>query len=196
MTEAFNRFMKQATSQGREYGDGFNTSHFEGLTQAELEKAFMILEERAIDGDTIAINAVRYIDKGVAIGILEKVLGSSDILNVKAKNQVNLEAFHLTRKSRFLSNMIDNLKSCSEHEKWHCIQSLCSIEYGQIWHKDARSVFDRLVLDEEDEVLRHSLAKKILLEEGVIEGTSDYMEKIAQLVSSERDVRQKALMGI
>lgn len=196
MTEAFNRFMNQAASRGREYGDGFNSSHFDGLTQSELTNVLRILEERALDGDTIAINATSFINSNDAVSILEKVLSKSGSLGRKAINQASLEAYKITRQRKYLDNMFDNLGLCSEQEKWHCIQMLCSIEYGNEWFEEAKAVFEKVVLDEKDEVLRHSAAKKILLETGISEGTSIYQEKIKQLVNDERKVREKALSDL
>jgi hypothetical protein len=196
MTEAFNRFMSQAGSQGREYGDGFNSSHFDGLTQSELTNVLRILEERALDGDTIAINATSFINLNDALSILEKVLSKSGSLGRKAINQASLEAYKITRQRKYLDNMFDSLDLCSEQEKWHCIQMLCSIEYGSEWFEEVKAVFEKVVLDEQDEVLRHLAAKKILLESGISEGTTIYQEKIKQLINEERKVREKALSDL
>jgi len=196
MTEAFNMFMNQAASQGREYGDGFNSSHFDGLTQSELTKVLRIIEERALDGDAIAINATSFININDAVSIIEKVLRKSGSLGRKSINQASLEAYKITRQRKYLDNMFDHLGLCSEQERWHCIQLLCSIEYGNEWFEEAKAVFEKIVLDEQDEVLRHSAAKKIILESGIPEGTTIYQEKIKQLINQERKVREKALSDL
>jgi hypothetical protein len=196
MTEAFSWFIKQASSQGREYGDGFNSSHFKDLTAAELEQAFLMLRERALDGDTIAIDSMRFFDKKDALNVLDMVLNKASKLSQKALNQAAYEAYKITGNIKYLMDMVGHLNSMSAQERWHCIQLLCSIEYGKDWVGGARSVFEAIVLDEQDDVLRHSAAKRILLESGVIEGTLVYKDKISRLINSDRNVRESVLSGL
>jgi len=194
VTRAFDRFMKQASSQGREYGDGFNSSHFEGLTESELAKAILILEEKAVNGDTIAINAVRLIGRRDAEAILEKVL--SGVLSRKAVNQACFEAYKITKHRNYLDRIFESIDSCSGQDKWHCVQLLCSIEYGPALYGEFRKFFEKIVLDEQDEILRHSAARKILLEAGVLDGTPAHREKIRQLINERREVRERALLDL
>lgn len=58
MTDAFAKFMKQFQTQGRDYGDGYDRSHFQGLTQDEEAEVIRLLSDAAKRGDAVAIDGL------------------------------------------------------------------------------------------------------------------------------------------
>lgn len=58
MTEAFEAFMGQSLKQGREYGDGYSSLHFENLSEMEEKQVLDLLLQRARLGDGVAIDGL------------------------------------------------------------------------------------------------------------------------------------------
>ncbi|EJL8268208.1 hypothetical protein [Vibrio cholerae] len=184
--------MKQANTEGTDYGDGFNASHFVGLTLSELGQAMLILEKRALSGDTVAINAVKFLGNDNAISILSLVLEKVDIIAMRSINQAAIEMYEITKNQEFLKRILDNLPKCSKQEKFHGVQLLCSVEYGDMFDI-VKHTLNELVLTDNDEVIRHSAAKKILLESGIQRNTQLYKDLIGKLTNNDRQIRLNAL---
>ncbi len=58
MSKDFEKFLKQYHATGREKGDGYDASHFKGLTSKELDIAEEMLIKDAIQLDTAAIQGL------------------------------------------------------------------------------------------------------------------------------------------
>jgi len=75
----FARFMQQYRAVGREKGDGYDPSMFEGLTAGEREQARGLLLERGLRGDTVDLNGLRWLgDDAVVAALRGAVLPGGD----------------------------------------------------------------------------------------------------------------------
>jgi hypothetical protein len=83
MTIAFEKFLVQFESTGREYLDGFDASHFEGMTLAELSEAESLLGQRAQEFDNVAIRALGVMGTDNAKRLLSSLLENSSSLTLE-----------------------------------------------------------------------------------------------------------------
>ena len=181
MSKSYKKFLNQANSTGREYADGFSEHEFSQLTDKEKLEVSRILEERAIEGDFVAIGAIKYLDDNIAISIFEKVLNSSNS-NLVAVAKAASEAYKLAADDRFLDILFNYLSKASGFERRHCIQFACSIPFKHLWGADIYQRFAEVLQREDDEISRHSIAQKILLEEGVTKDMDSYKSSIKRLL--------------
>lgn len=195
MTKAYEQFMKQANSQGREYGAGFTYHHFDGLTLEEKDEVISLLRERALKGDTIAISALNFVDNKISMAIYEELFATAEKIDVKAINQAAYEAYKIRKERKYIDILLDNIKHCNNFQRWHAIQLICSINFEGNWTVDVENQMKDLIVSESDEVLVHTLAKKILLQKGIVQSSSIYREKIKMLMSNDRDDRENAFLN-
>lgn len=74
MTKTYDRFLKQYNSTGKEKGDGYDASHFEGLSPTELAIVEEMLINNAMQLDTTAIQGLGVINTANAETALRKLL--------------------------------------------------------------------------------------------------------------------------
>ena len=192
MSDSYDNFIKQSNLKGRGYADGYNASHFMGLTATELCDVKKILKHKALEGDTIAINGIRYLTTDEALDLLNQVLDSTVVLS-DATAQASYEAYLLSKDHKYIDQLFDQLAGKESSDRWLAVQLLCSINFGSQWNSDVENQFSQLLLQETDEVLTHSLAKKMLDEMKITRGTSLYKNLIHKLISSQIEVRKNSL---
>jgi hypothetical protein len=73
-SDRFDGFLKQLNAQGREKGEGFDPSHFEGLSPDERLEAARLLREALLEGDNTAAHGLVLLDPQVARPILDEAL--------------------------------------------------------------------------------------------------------------------------
>jgi hypothetical protein len=75
MTSTFQKFLKQFHATGYEKADGYDQSHFDGMTEDERQKAFELLKQSLINNnDHTAAFGIAYLNPIEAIPLFESVL--------------------------------------------------------------------------------------------------------------------------
>lgn len=188
-TAAYLEFERQLNSQGREYGQGFLESHFAGMTSEEKYLAAKALEAKAIRGDPVAINGVALMEPELAQPILLKVYNECRGYS-SGSCEAAFALFQLIKDKKYFDYLVIGAKQGSPNIVWQCVHLLSQITNDD-FASDLGNLWRYIVLENEDTVLRHIAAKRLLGEGDIVSESS--RPTILNLISDDVDVRKSAL---
>jgi hypothetical protein len=191
-TATFDRFLKQLHATGSEKGDGFDPSHFDGLSPDERPEVARLLREALLRGDDTAAGGLILLDPEEAGPALEDALHK-----MQAHPWVSLaaarELWNLTGESRYQDVMIATLENPNELLRQSALVALENTP-----HDDRlMAALESLVRDDPDDTIRFLAAKHLLYGLGLItdlhETNHPYRQMVRDLSDESKEVREKAL---
>jgi hypothetical protein len=191
-SDGFNRFLKQLNASGREKGEGFDSSHFEGFSDDERQKAAQLLRDALLNGDNTAAHGFVLLDPGTARPILDESLrkfSGDDWYSLR----VVKELWKLTGETRYQDLMIAILDQPDELLRQSALVGLQATPHNA----RVMMALERIVLNDPIETLRFLAARQLLYGLGLIMDSGDvehsYIRTARELSDKNRDVREKAL---
>lgn len=105
----WDRFIAQYEAQGREKGDGYLPSYFAGMTAEELATARAMMLRRALGGDSVDLDGLRYIGDADTVTALDAARSGSpaqewsfDIVRLNVLYVLTDDQIYLAALSRYL----------------------------------------------------------------------------------------------
>jgi hypothetical protein len=191
-SDGFDRFLKQLNSSGREKGEGFDASHFEGFSDDERNKAAQLLRDALFNGDNTAAHGLVLLDRGTARPILDEALrkfSGDDWYSLR----VVKELWKLTGEIRYQDLMISVLDQPDEILRQRALVGLQDTPHNA----RLMAALERIVLNDPIKTLRFLAANQLLYGLGLIKDSLDiehpYIQSTRELSDNQRDVREKAL---
>jgi hypothetical protein len=191
-SDGFNRFLKQLNASGREKGEGFDSSHFEGFSDDERQKAAQLLRDALLNGDNTAAHGLVLLDPETARPILDESLrkfSGDDWYSLR----VVKELWKLTGETRYQDLMIAILDQPDELLRQSALVGLQATPHNA----RVMTALERIVLNDPIETLRFLAARQLLYGLGLIKDSGDvehsYIRTARELSDNNRDVREKAL---
>jgi hypothetical protein len=188
----FDRFLKQLHAEGREKADGFDPSHFDGLSQDERLEAARLLREALLAGDDTAAGGLVLLDPQIARPALEAALPK---YGGDALGRLSLaeKLWKLTGDSNYQDLIIDSLRHPDE-----TIRQRALVALRETPHDDRlMAVLQPMVLDDPDEVIRFWASIHLLYGLGLVtdfnQRPPQHRQLLIDLNDDQRDVREKAL---
>lgn len=191
-SRTFDRFLKQLYAEGGEKADGFDLSHFDGLTLDERLEAARLLRDALLRGDDTAAHGLVLLDPQAARATLEETLQK---YSEDAYGSLTLagELWSLTRDLRYQDLMIACLKHPNSTIRLRALVMLRDTPHGDKLMSELQS----LVMDDPDETIRFWAAIHLLYGFGLItdfhKREHPYKQIVRDLSDESREVRQKAL---
>src|SRR5262245_47357064 len=188
----FDRFLKQLRAQGMEKADGFDPSHFDGLSQDERLEAFRLLQDALLKGDDTAAHDLVLLDPQGARPALEaawpKYKGDAlGGLNVAE------ELWGLTGESRYRDFMVDSLRQSNRTVRQRALMALRGAPHDDRLMTALQSV----ILNDPDEIIRSLAATHLLYGLGLVASFQamkhPYRQIENDLSDERREVRERAL---
>jgi hypothetical protein len=191
-SKTFERFLKQLYAWGREKGDGFDGSHFDGLSPDERLEADRLLREALLEGDNTAAHGLVLLDPQAARPILDEALQkySGDTW---FSLRVVKELWSLTRESRYQDLMIATLQHQDELLRQSALVGLEDTPHNE----RLMTALETLVRDDPVKRIRLLAAAHLLHGLGLITDIYDlehrYIRIERELSDNRKEVREKAL---
>jgi HEAT repeat protein len=191
-SKTFERFLKQLYAWGREKGDGFDRSHFDGLSPDERLEAARLLREALLRGDNTSAEGLVLLDPRAAKATLEEALqtmsGDAHVSLAVAK-----QLWHLTKESRYQEEMIAILQHPND-----LLRRSALVALEDTPHDDRlMTVLQALVKDDPHEIIRSMAARHLIYGLGLITDIHDldhpYIRIKNELSDNRKEVREKAL---
>jgi hypothetical protein len=191
-SQTFNRFLKQLSAQGREKADGFDSSHFDGMTSDERLEAARLLRDALLAGDSTAIRGLVLLDEQSARPTLEdalqKLSGDPSASLILAE-----ELWKITNESRYQDVMVALLKHPDHSIRRRALGGLQDTP-----HNDRlMGVLQTLVLDDPNKTVRFWAATHLIYGLGLIKDFYDvnhpYIQTLRDLSSDNKEFREKTL---
>jgi len=191
-SQTFNRFLNQLHAQGSEKADGFDSSHFDGMTSDERPEAARLLREALFAGDSTAIRGLVLLDKQSARPTLEdalqKLSGDTSARLILAE-----ELWKLTNESRYQEVMIDLLKHPDHSIRRRALSGLQNTPHNDRLMGELQT----LVLDDPNKTVRFWAATHLVYGLGLIKDFYDvnhpYIQTVRYLSNENKEVRENAL---
>ncbi|NMC75533.1 MAG: hypothetical protein GYA56_14415 [Geobacteraceae bacterium] len=169
MSKTFDRFLKQYNSTGREKGDGYDASHFKGLTSEELDKAEEMLINDAMLLDTTAIQGLgelKTANSEIALRLL--------LSKVKAPSKIHISVvsalWEITHDINLQRNILENY-DCKDEELKR--QAAIVLEYTTPSLTTFKTFVEILRTASEESILRIIASSGILYYYKLINSPSD-----------------------
>ncbi len=124
MTKTFDNFLEQYHSSGSQKADGYNKSHFYGLTAKEKEKAFELLINESIAPGVA--DWLFYLDKERAENLLKNEINHSNKDSMSGIHRLYLALYRNTHDKRYQNLLIDGFFSYSELDKCEALLAIKS----------------------------------------------------------------------
>lgn len=195
MTTKFDNFLDQFHSSGSQKADGYNLSHFEGLSEQEKNKAFNLLEsELTAPGVS---DWLVYLDKPRAITTLTNYVNNyipnkSDGLH-RALNSL----FKATGDKKHLNELMNKFQLLFDWEKE---EAVWVIHNSPIESKKASEFYENIILSESNPSLVTSASDFFLRSNGVTcnskEESKSFFDLRNQLCSDDIRTRTTTLAKI
>ncbi|HEY6528289.1 MAG TPA: hypothetical protein VIZ65_06310 [Cellvibrionaceae bacterium] len=134
MTLTFTRFLAQFNSTGNDKAQGYDKSHFVGLSDDEKIKVFGLLEEELIAPGVIGW--LFFLDTNKTEAALLNYLVSSK-KPAAGSHRILIALYHYTQNERYLNDFEDDFHQLDEWEKEEAIQIY--VEY--VHEEERRSRF-------------------------------------------------------
>lgn len=193
-SSAFDKFTKQLDAQGREKGDGFDASHFDGMNENERTEARRRLENALAKGDSTAAFGLVLLDGAAAEESLHRTLTRLEYPNDTGADVAG-ELWKLTGKSEYRRVLVHYL----QHPK-HLVRQTTIVHLGSRACEatdDLGDALDEMVMSEPNETVQFLAVKLLLYCRGLISGIYDkqhsYKELVNDLTSENLADRRKAL---
>ncbi|MBO0721724.1 MAG: hypothetical protein J2P41_12925 [Blastocatellia bacterium] len=190
--ETFNRFLQQLHAHGREKGDGFDHSHFQGLSADERVEAARLLREALLSGDDTAAEGLVLLDSAAAREPLEEAIqtsGKSPLYTLTLAEVL----WKLTGESRYQDIMIDLLQHHDHSIRWRALGGLETTPHNDRLMAEIKN----LVINDPDDNIRYRAAKHLLYGLGLIPKFQDvaapYKQILLNLSDENKEIRKKAL---
>lgn len=191
-SETYNRFLQQLNARGREKADGFDRSHFRGLSADERVEAARLLREALFKGDDTAAVGLVLLDSAAAKEPLEEALqteGKGPLYTLTLAK----ELWKLTGESRYQEMMIDLLRHPDRIIRRRALGGLEATP-----HNDrVMAEIKHLVINDPDQTIRYRAANHLLYGLGLIPNFHDvfasYQQILQNLSDENKEVREKAL---
>jgi hypothetical protein len=191
-SKTFECFLKQLYAWGREKGDGFDRSHFDGLSPDERLEAARLLREALLEGDNTVAHGLVLLDPQVARPILDEALQKYSG-NAWFSLRVVKELWSLTRESRYQDLMIATLQHQDELLRQSALVGLEDTPHDE----RLMTVLQALVLDDPRKIIRSMAARRLIYGLGLITDIHDldhpYIRIKNELSDNRKEVREKAL---
>jgi hypothetical protein len=168
MSEAFDSFLKQYHALGREKLDGYDSSHFEGLTPQEFATAEQMLIEDAMKLDTSAIQGLGYVRSEKT----EKTLRSL-LTKVKAPCDLHLclakALWKITNDQALQETILEDFSKDNDNLRQQAAIALQYTLPSQIMF----DTFVEMLKSEQKSVMRTLAASGLLLFYGLLDSYTD-----------------------
>jgi hypothetical protein len=188
----FDRFLKQFHAWGREKVNGFDRSHFDGLSPDERLEAARLLLEALLSGDNTAVEGLVLLDAQAARATLDEVLQKMSG-DASASLDIAEELWQLTGESRYLDLMIAMLRHPDHSLRRRALSGLQDTPHDE----RLMAALQSLVIDDPDKGIRFWSATHLLYGLGLITGFYDVNHPYKQLVrdfsDESKEVRENAL---
>jgi hypothetical protein len=169
MTKSFEKFLKQYYAVGREKGEGYDSSHFEGMTHNELETAEKMLIKDATQLDTTAIRGLGVLkSKNAEItlrSLLEKVSAPS-----YAHLHIAKALWEITNDLVFQEIIFEDFDEDNDPLRQQVAIALEGTKPSKFTFK----IFVEMLRKEKESTMRTSAASGILIFYGLLESPIDY----------------------
>jgi hypothetical protein len=115
MTIAFDKFIEQNNSTGSKKVNGYDNSHFDGMTTSEKSNAFDLLKKEFIAPGVI--EWMFYLNSSKTEKLLEEHLKSIDKNNMEGVHRIYASLYKHTSNEKYRDLLIDNYEHYPESEK-------------------------------------------------------------------------------
>jgi hypothetical protein len=191
-TATFNHFLRQLNAQGREKLDGFDNSHFRGLSSDERLEVARLLREALLRGDSTAAAGLVLLNREEARQPLEEALQK-----MKGDPWVSIaiaeQLWDLTRESRYQDIMIATLEDPSEVLRQRALVGLKNTPHNE----RLMAALELLVINDRDGTIRFLAASNLLYGLGLIRDIYDtdhpYKQIVRDLHGESKEIREKTL---
>jgi hypothetical protein len=169
MTKSFEKFLKQYHAVGREKGEGYDSSHFEGMTDNELVTAEEMLIKDAAQLDTTAIRGL-----GVLKSANSEITLRSLLAKVSAPSYAHLRIaealWEITNDLVFQEIMLEDFAKDNAALRQQVAIALEDTKPSKLTLK----TFLEILRIEKDSTMRTTAASGILIYYCLLESPSDY----------------------
>ena len=192
MSLTFDKFLNQLHAQGREKGDGFDASHFDGMTEDERQEARQLLENALIDGDNTAAFGLVLLDGKAAEEPLRRVLEQLDYPNDVGADVAG-ELYKMTGKKEYQEILIQYL----HHPKHLVRQATLVYLSNKPCSENLKNALSDSILGESNETVQFLAVKLMLYCQGLISNIYDkqhsHKQLVVDLTSKDKNIRREAL---
>lgn len=192
-TPAFRAFLDQFNSKGRLHGEGYDASHFRGLSDMERAQVEEMLLTAGLNGDSTAISGLILLGDEGAVDALKKIqecCGNGNTAGIQA----NAALLTIRRSSADLGELLNAIKLSDQLLSWIALVELpCDVPLN---NEDRTAIAEELakyIAGQEDMVRRNVAAKKLLRLLEIREYDSEYREYVRKLSDDSADTRNDAL---
>jgi hypothetical protein len=192
MTITFDKFLSQFNSSGRQRLEGFDKSHFEGMTPSEMAQAESMLEQEAKGKSLVAIDALGTLASERAVAILVDILNQIPATSA-ARVEVLASLWRATQDVAYQNEIAKAIKSSDAEVRSRAVSVLTETTLGV----ETFVVFWELLKSEQNFIIRSEASIGVLRCFGLITNPYDtgqaFLHITRRLVSQDAKLRDEAL---